>query len=582
MTAGGSASTGSDGVTSLYRRFRPATFAELRGQDHVVRALRTAVATDHVAHAYLFSGPRGTGKTTSARILAKALNCERPSDGEPCGTCHSCTEITKGTSLDVTELDAASTNGVDAIRDLINHAALGTPGRWKVYIVDEVHMLSTAAANALLKTLEEPPSHVVFVLATTDSQKVLPTVRSRTQHLEFRLLSGETLHGLLRDIRDAASLEVPDDALEAAVRRGHGSARDALSALDQVAASGDPDDVRPAFDGLFAAIAAEQVTEVITALATLLAAGWSASQLATEACVELRQAFLLQLAPDVAEAAGSDRERLAALGESLGLARTVRALETLGRSMVEMRDTPDPTVVLEIALVRVTKPELDPSGAALLERLERLERDTASAGAARPASDAPSSARSRPPLGELRATSRSRADAPRAARPPASPAPTGPSEESPGTSAAPGAVRAAVDLDRDSLTLAWGDVILPRLTARTRALFQSGRFTLVEGTTCTFAVDSEAPLDQCERKRGDVEAALAAHFAAPVSVRIVVDDAARPVTRATPAPPVPDPAGASLEMIDLDDLEGGPVQATESVAAARVLDAFPGATEVPA
>ena len=415
------APSGLDGVTSLYRRFRPGTFAELRGQDHVVRALRTAVATDRVAHAYLFSGPRGTGKTSSARILAKALNCEHPHDGEPCGTCHSCVEITKGTSLDVTELDAASNNGVDAIRDLVNHAALGTPGRWKVYIVDEVHMLSAAAANALLKTVEEPPTHVVFVLATTDPQKVPATLRSRTQHLEFRLMSGETLHGLLTDIRDAAGLEVADDALDAAVRRGHGSARDALSALDQVAASGEADDVRPAFDELFDAVAEDRATDVLGALATLQAAGWSASQLATEACVELRQAFLLQLAPDVAESSGADRERLAALGEALGLARTVRGLESLGRAMVEMRDAPDPTVVLEIALVRLARPELDPSPAALVERLERLERQ----GVAAPAPAAPAAASSsRPRLGDLRATRREpRDEAPTAAARPPAPTP---------------------------------------------------------------------------------------------------------------------------------------------------------------
>ena len=496
MEGGDAPNLGLDGVTSLYRRFRPGTFAELRGQDHVVRALRTAVATDRVAHAYLFSGPRGTGKTSSARILAKALNCERPVEGEPCGRCHSCVEITKGTSLDVTELDAASNNGVDAIRDLVNHAALGTPGRWKVYIVDEVHMLSAAAANALLKTVEEPPPHVVFVLATTDPQKVPATLRSRTQHLEFRLIAGETLRGLLADVRDAAGLEIPDDALDAAVRRGHGSARDALSALDQVAASGDADDVRPAFDDLFDAIAEERTTDVLGALARLHAAGWSAQQLATEACVELRQAFLLQLAPDVAEASGADRARLEALGEALGLPRTVRSIETVGRAMVEMRDAPDPTVVLEIALVRLSRPELDPSPAALLERLERLERTAAAPPA--PVADA---APTRPALGQLRSTSRTRpatrpADA-AAAPPTAEPAPVAASEPVPSTE--------AVGLDRDALTIAWADVILPRLSPRARSLYQSGRFTEASGAECTFAVVSEAHRDQCERKRDEVE-----------------------------------------------------------------------------
>src|ERR1700683_5146629 len=192
---------------SLYRRFRPQRFSEVLGQEFISLALRNAVREDRVGHAYLFSGPRGTGKTSSARILAKALNCAAPEDGEPCGVCASCVEIAAGSSLDVHELDAASNNGVDAMRDLVARAALGTPGRWKVYIVDEVHMLSTPASNALLKTLEEPPAHVVFVLATTDPQKVLPTLRSRTQHFEFTLLSHDELVGHLRDVLEREGVE---------------------------------------------------------------------------------------------------------------------------------------------------------------------------------------------------------------------------------------------------------------------------------------------------------------------------------------------------------------------------------------
>jgi DNA polymerase III subunit gamma/tau len=577
MDAEAVGSGGLDGVTSLYRRFRPGTFAELRGQDHVVRALRAAVASDRVAHAYLFSGPRGTGKTSAARILAKALNCEQPKDGEPCGVCRSCVEITRGTSLDVTELDAASTNGVDAIRDLVNHAALGTPGRWKVYIVDEVHMLSAAAANALLKTVEEPPPHVVFVLATTDPQKVPATMRSRTQHLEFRLLSGDTLHGLLADIRLAAALDVADDALEAAVRRGHGSARDALSALDQVVASGEADDVRPSFDELFAAVAAERATDVLAAIAVLQAAGWSAPQLATEACADLRQAFLLQLAPDATDAAGSDRARLAQLGESLGLPRTVRALETLGRAMVEMREAPDPTVVLEIALVRLARPELDPSPAALLERLERLER---SGGEAPPSATPAPAARPRPALGELRTPSRTRA-ASSASGADAAPAPVDQvrpdvpgSAQAPSTGAAPSAA-APAGPDRDALTLAWGDTILGGLSPRARALFQAGRFTESDGRSCTFAVDSEAQREHCERKRAEVESAISTHFGSLVTLRLAIDDrSAAPV-----ATPVAD-TEPDLLAVDLAEMDGGVVDDTETIATARVLDAFPGATEV--
>src|SRR5256714_3996755 len=208
---------------SLYRRFRPQRFDEVRGQEHITRALRNAVRENRVAHAYLFSGPRGTGKTSTARILAKALNCANVVDGEPCGVCDSCVQVQQGNSLDVYELDAASNNGVDAMRDLVSRAALGTPGRWKVYIVDEVHMLSTAAANALLKTLEEPPSHVIFVLATTDPQKVLPTIKSRTQHYEFHLMPADVLGEHLRWVASDAGLDVDDATIAAAARTGNGS-----------------------------------------------------------------------------------------------------------------------------------------------------------------------------------------------------------------------------------------------------------------------------------------------------------------------------------------------------------------------
>ena len=359
---------------SLYRRFRPGRFDELRGQDHVVRALRSAVRDDRVSHAYLFSGPRGTGKTSSARILAKALNCESPVDGEPCGVCTSCVEITQGSSLNVHELDAASNNGVDAMRDLVAHAGLGTPGRWKVYIVDEVHMLSTAAANALLKTLEEPPSHVVFVLATTDPQKVPPTIRSRTQHLEFRLLGAETLHNLLETVNEEAGLQVDEESLEAAVRRGRGSARDALSALDQVVASGSADAARPELGAVLDALSEGDVSQVLVALSALLAGGWGPQQLATELIDDLRQVFLAALAPELCTVSGASLERFRAVAEAMGLARVVRSMEILGHALVDMREAPDAQVVLEIGAVRAVRPDLDSGMEALSERVSVLER----------------------------------------------------------------------------------------------------------------------------------------------------------------------------------------------------------------
>ena len=326
------------------------------------------------------AGPRGTGKTSSARILAKALNCAAPVDGEPCGVCTSCTEITQGTSLDVHELDAASNNGVDAMRDLVAHAALGTPGRWKVYIVDEVHMLSNAAANALLKTLEEPPSHVVFVLATTDPQKVPPTIRSRTQHLEFRLIGAETLHALLESVREQAGLAVDEESVQAAVRRGRGSARDALSALDQVVASGTSEAARPELSSVLDAVGQGAVADVLVALSALLAGGWGPQQLATELVDDLRQVFLAALAPDLCAVSGADRADFVALAESMGLARVVRSMEILGRALVDMRDAPDAQVVLEIAIVRATRPDLDSGIEALTERVAALERGLASGG----------------------------------------------------------------------------------------------------------------------------------------------------------------------------------------------------------
>jgi len=210
----------------------------MRGQEHVVRALRNAVRDDRVGHAYLLSGPRGTGKTTAARVLAKVLNCANPVDGEPDGTCDSCLAIEAGTSFDLHELDAASNNKVDDIRDLLSKVALGTPGRTKVYLLDEVHMLTSGAENALLKTLEEPPDHVVFILATTEPHKVVSTIRSRTQELDLTLIPADQMTELVREIIADADLDVDEAAIGHVVKAGGGSARDTLSELDKVVSAG--------------------------------------------------------------------------------------------------------------------------------------------------------------------------------------------------------------------------------------------------------------------------------------------------------------------------------------------------------
>jgi len=598
---------------SLYRRFRPGRFDEIRGQDHVVRALRSAVRDDRVSHAYLFSGPRGTGKTSSARILAKALNCEAPVDGEPCGICTSCVEITQGSSLNVHELDAASNNGVDAMRDLVAHASLGTPGRWKVYIVDEVHMLSTAAANALLKTLEEPPSHVVFVLATTDPQKVPPTIRSRTQHLEFRLLGAETLHGLLEAVNEEAALGLDADALEAAVRRGRGSARDALSALDQVAAAGSADAARPELSQVLDALADGDVNQVLVALGALLAGGWGPQQLATELIDDLRQVFLSALAPELCAASGSSLVRFTAVAETMGLPRVVRSLEILGHALVDMREAPDAQVVLEIAVVRAVRPDLDSGMEALTERVSLLERAVSGgaafprpgAAAERPPAPAPAPAGPassgppgsppppadvgrRPSIGAVRrsqqAGSATAAPEAPAAPPAAQPVPT---ENVPATaSAAAPPAPSARPVDRDGLTEAWGDGLLQSLPARAKARFASGRFVAVDEHGAHFALPNAAHREQCVEHVPTVEAALAAHFGTPVTLVLDVDDgggAAGPPAAPGAATPGRVAGDDDLDHVDPADLmDDAPAADTDqaSAAEARLLEAFPGASEV--
>ncbi|HEX3980437.1 MAG TPA: DNA polymerase III subunit gamma/tau [Acidimicrobiales bacterium] len=585
---------------SLYRRFRPSTFAEVRGQDHVVLGLRNAVRDGRVGHAYLFSGPRGTGKTSTARILAKALNCTDVRDGEPCGVCSSCIEIAKGTSLDVHELDAASNNGVDAMRDLVSRAALGTPGRQKVYIVDEVHMLSTPASNALLKTLEEPPAHVVFVLATTDPQKVLPTIQSRTQHFEFRLLGPEILGELLGQVRRDAHLEVPDEAIDLAVRRGRGSARDALSVLDQVAASESVDDDLPELDEVVEALVEQDAGRALVAVSHLISAGYSPTQLSVDLVDHLRQGFLSLVAPDLVAVSGTERDALAARSSRLGLAALVRAMEVLGQAQVAMRDAPDPRVSLEVALVRLAHPEADDSPDALLTRIEHLEAAARAPGGPAPVEGVrgvavASASVSTPGPGSPGGPAAGTAPSPGSASPGSTPAgsgsigsgstspvlgkrtlgavrretssnaqdrtgdqqPTDPSDVTPGPAPdlSPDLVAVTVPEPasapsedprsqapsgpfptRDELVQAWGDHIIGRLRPKAKALFQAGRFVGAEGDKAVFGLPNETHRTRCEEVRGEIEFALSDHFGRPVDLVLVVDPGTEPPKARTGGP----------------------------------------------
>ncbi len=340
---------------SLYRRYRSQKFSELRGQSHVTSALQTAVSEGRHGHAYLFSGPRGTGKTSTARILAKALNCENLHDGEPCGECDSCVAIEQGKSFDLHELDAASHNKVDDIRDLISKVHLGSPGRTKVYILDEVHMLSPGAENALLKTLEEPPEHVVFVLATTEPHKVVRTIRSRTQHFEFHLLPAEELGDHVRYIIEDAGLEVDDAAVDYVLTQGGGSARDTLSALDLVAAAGGIPAGSDVGVALAKAIGAGDGHAAIAAIQEGLTTGQEPRIIGEISVDVLRNAFLASMGAPLNHLNDRTQTVSEELATELGPANLTRSLEALGHALVEMRQAPDPRIPLEVTVLRLCR-----------------------------------------------------------------------------------------------------------------------------------------------------------------------------------------------------------------------------------
>ncbi len=376
------------GYQSLYRRYRSQNFEQLVGQDTTKFALKTAVAEGRHSHAYLFSGPRGTGKTSTARILAKALNCENLSDGEPCTTCDSCTQIEAGTSFDLHELDAASNNKVDDVRDLIAKVALGSPGRTKVYILDEVHMLTSGAENALLKTLEEPPAHVVFVLATTEPHKVVSTIKSRTQHFEFNLIGAEDLEKHIRWVAEDAGLPITDEGFAFALRKGGGSARDTLSALDLVAAAGGvPRDSNIGVE-VVKAIGAQDSASTIRLIQRGLEAGREPRTIGEDTLAVLRNAFLASMGAELDHLAEADTAAAKSLASDVGPAVLTRSLEVLGKALVDMRQAADPRVPLEVALLNLARRD-GSDVSALLARIEALEAQVAGGAVAGGAVAAP-------------------------------------------------------------------------------------------------------------------------------------------------------------------------------------------------
>lgn len=375
---------------ALYRKFRPNEFEDVKGQDAIVRTLKNQIEADRIGHAYLFCGTRGTGKTTVAKIFAKAVNCEHPVDGSPCGECAVCKAIAAGNSMIVIEIDAASNNGVDNIREIREEVAYRpTEGRYKVYIIDEVHMLSAGAFNALLKTLEEPPSYVIFILATTESHKIPVTIQSRCQRYDFHRISIDTIAGRLRELMEKEQIPVEEKALRYVAKAGDGSMRDALSLLDQCIAFylgqeltfdkvlevlGTVD--TEVFSKLLRKVLEQDVTSCIHILEDLLVNGKELGQFVNDFTWYLRNLLLVKTSEDAEEVLDVSSENLKALQEESQLIDTdtlMRYIRVLSELSNNLRNATQKRVLVEVGLIKLCKPAMETNLDSVLDRLRVLE-----------------------------------------------------------------------------------------------------------------------------------------------------------------------------------------------------------------
>ena len=376
---------------ALYRKFRPQTFDDVKGQDHIVTTLKNQIKNDRIGHAYLFTGTRGTGKTTIAKILARTINCENPKDGCPCMECAMCKSITAGNSLNVIEMDAASNNGVDSIRQIVEEVEYPpTEGKYKVYIIDEVHMLSSGAYNALLKTLEEPPSYVVFILATTEVHKIPITILSRCQRYDFHRISIDTIAARLQELMDKEGIQVEDKALRYIAKAADGSMRDGLSLLDQCIAFhiGETltyDNVlnvlgaidTEVFSRLLRSVIGGQITQCISILDEIIAQGRDLNQFVIDFTWYLRNLMLLKSSDDMEDVLEMSSDNLALLKEESKMVDTeilMRYIQVLSALSNDIKYASGKRVLIEIALIKLCKPEMEMDISALNNRMANLEK----------------------------------------------------------------------------------------------------------------------------------------------------------------------------------------------------------------
>ena len=379
------------GYTALYRKFRPDTFADVKGQDAIVQTLKNQINADRIGHAYLFCGTRGTGKTTVAKILAKAVNCEHPVDGNPCNECATCRAIAAGSSMNVIEIDAASNNGVDNIREIREETTYSpTEGKYKVYIIDEVHMLSIGAFNALLKTLEEPPSYVIFILATTEAHKIPITILSRCQRYDFKRISILTIADRLTQLMKEEQVDVEEKAIRYIARKADGSMRDALSLMDQCIAFylgkkltyDNVLDVLGAvdteiFSRMLRLILKNDVAELLKMLEELVMQGRELGQFVTDFTWYMRNLLLLKASDDLEDVLDVSSDNLKLLQEEAGMVREdtlIRYIRIFSELSGQIKYESSKRIALEVALIKLCRPEMERDETSLLDRIRRLEQ----------------------------------------------------------------------------------------------------------------------------------------------------------------------------------------------------------------